>query len=157
MSNENNTFRLRNITFSCSAHATEDVEKVKTAITHLLPEDLREKVEVENVKMTGHAGNPIHLLELTISKSRLLKSVLAHLASKMEDFDKEFLYQTLESRISKDNQLYFRVNKQDAFNEVLRIENEDNTIRVIMNFSVYKPEPNQLRNALTEYGIIKKG
>ena len=75
----------------------------------------------------------------------------------MEEFDKEFLYRTLDNRISKDNLLYFRVNKQDAFNEVLRIENEDNAIRVILKFIVYKSEPNQIRNALEEYGIIKKG
>ena len=157
LSKENHTFRLKEITYSCSVHATEDKEKVKKAITHLLPEDLREKIEIESTKMTGHAGNPILLLELAISKNRLLKPVLAYLASKMEDFDKEYLFQTFESRISKDNQVFFRVNKQDAFNEVLRIENEDNTIRVILNFSVYKPEPNQLTNALIEYGIIKKG
>ncbi|MCK5185090.1 MAG: hypothetical protein KAQ95_12350, partial [Candidatus Heimdallarchaeota archaeon] len=75
---------------------------------------------------------------------------------KMEDFDKEFLYRTLDTRVSKDNLMYYRVNKQDAFNEVLRLENDDNTIRVIIKFIVYKPEPNQIRNALIEYGIIKK-
>ena len=156
MSNENNKFRLKEITYSCSAHSTEDLEKVKTAILHLIPENLREKAEIERTKMTGHSGNPIHLLELTISKNKQLNPLLAHLAEMMEEFDKEFLYRTLDSRISKDNLLYFRVNKQDAFNEVLRIENDDNTIRVILKFIVYKSEPNQIRNALVEYGILKK-
>jgi len=156
LSNQNKTFRLKEITFSCSAHSTEDLEKVKTAILHLIPEKLRENAVVESTKMTGHAGNPIHLLELTISKNKLLNTILAHLAEIMEEFDKEFLYRTLDNRISKDNLLYFRVNKQDAFNEVLRIENDDNTIRVILKFIVYKSEPNQIRNALVEYGIIKK-
>jgi len=156
LSNQNKTFRLKEITFSCSVHSTEDLEKVKTAILHLIPEKLRENAVVESTKMTGHAGNPIHLLELTISKNKLLNTILAHLAEIMEEFDKEFLYRTLDKRISKDNLLYFRVNKQDAFNEVLRIENDDNTIRVIFKFIVYKSEPNQIRNALVEYGIIKK-
>ncbi|TET28929.1 MAG: hypothetical protein E3J70_08295 [Candidatus Heimdallarchaeota archaeon] len=157
LSNKNKTFRLKEITFSCSVHSTEDLKKVKTAILHLIPENLRENAETESTKMTGHAGNPIHLLELTVSKKKILNDVLAHLAKKMEEFDKEFLYRTLDNRISKDNLLYFRVNKQDAFNEVLRIENEDNAIRVIIKFIVYKSEPNQIRNALEEYGIIKKG
>jgi RNA binding exosome subunit len=157
LSNENKTFRLKEITFSCSAHATEVLESVKTAVKHLVPEDLREKVEVESLKMTGHAGNPIHLIELIVSKSKPLKSVLAYLASKLEDYDKEFLYRTLDTRLSKDNLMFFRVNKQDAFNEVLRIESEDNTIRVILKFIVYKSEPNQIKDALVEYGIIKKG
>jgi len=157
LSNKNKTFRLKEITFSSSVHSTEDLEKVKTAILHLIPENLREKAEVESTKLTGHARNPMHLLELTVSKNKILNAVLAYLAEKMEEFDKEFLYRTLDSRISKDNLLYFRFNKQDAFNEVLRIENDDNTIRVIIKFIVYKSEPNQIRNALVEYGIIKKG
>ncbi|MBK5114594.1 MAG: hypothetical protein KGD59_10480 [Candidatus Heimdallarchaeota archaeon] len=156
MSKENNTFRLKEITFSCSVHATEDLESVKTAVLHLVPENLREKLVIESTKITGHAGNPIHLVELLVSKSKMLNSVLTHLAEKMEDYDKEFLYRTLDTRVSEDNLVYYRVNKQDAFNEVLRIENDDNTIRVIIKFIVYKPEPNQIRNALVEYGIIKK-
>ena len=156
MSNENNTFRLKEITFSCSVHATEDSKSVKISVFNLVPENLREKLEIESTKITGHAGNPIYLVELVVSKSKMLKSVLAHLAEKMEDFDKEFLYRTLDTRVSKDNLMYYRVNKQDAFNEVLRLENDDNTIRVIIKFIIYKPEPNQIRNALIEYGIIKK-
>ncbi len=157
MATENSSIRLKKITFSCSAHATEDFDKVQTALLQMLPEDLREKIVIESTQITGHAGNPIHLLELTITKNKLLNSTLAYIASNLEEFDKEYLYQTLDSRISEDNQLYFRVNKQDAFNEVLRIENEDNTIRVIINFIVYKPDKNLIRNALIEYGIIKKG
>ena len=157
LSYKNKTFRLKEITFSCSVHSTEDLKKVKTAILHLIPENIRENAEVESIKIIGHAGNPIHLLELIVSKKKILNAVLAHLAEKMEEFDKEFLYRTLDKRISKDNLLYFRVNKQDAFNEVLRIENEDNAIRVILKFIVYKSESNQIRNALEEYGIIKKG
>ena len=156
MSQKNSSFKLNAITFSCSSHSTEDLEKVKTALYNLIPESIRKEHEIKIQHISGHAGNPMQLLDLTIRKTRYLKATFDYLTEKIDDVDKEYLYQIAESRIGEDNWFYMRINKQDAFNNQIHLDDGDNTIRVVIKFIIYKPEPNQIINALVDYGIIKK-
>ena len=54
------------------AHATEDPEKVQTAVRNLLPTELAETLVFEKSALTGHHGNPIILITATIKDKKLL-------------------------------------------------------------------------------------
>ncbi|NHJ46289.1 MAG: hypothetical protein FK733_00740 [Asgard group archaeon] len=149
-------FKVKEITFSCSAHSTEDIEKVKQAILNLIPNELRSKVEITDLELLGHAGNIIHLLELLVKSNRNVKASLQYLSEIIADLDKEFLFEEIEDRIDEENCVYMRFNKQEAFNERIVLDDKDNTIKVVIKFIIYKSEPDQIKNALVEYGLIRK-
>jgi RNA binding exosome subunit len=45
------------------SHATEDLEKVQTAVRNILPEPLTEELAFSKAALTGHHGNPITCLK----------------------------------------------------------------------------------------------
>ncbi|MBD3190941.1 MAG: hypothetical protein GF308_09870 [Candidatus Heimdallarchaeota archaeon] len=147
---------LKDIKIECSAHATEDLEKVKQAMRMLLPEEMREDQEIKVIKLRGHAGNPINLLKLSIEGKSNVKRILAYLSTEMADFDKEILNQELDDRLGEENCLYLRFNKQDAYREEITLDSGDNTIKLVVKFVIYKPEPGLLRKAIKYYGLIKE-
>jgi RNA binding exosome subunit len=149
-------FKVKEITFSCSAHSTEDSGKVKQAILNLVPNELHTKIEISDLELTGHAGNIIHLLELTIKSNRDVKATMQFLSTKIDDLDKEYLFEEIDERIDKENCVYMRFNKQEAFKERIVLDDKDNTIKVVIKFIIYKSEPDLIKNALVEYGLIRK-
>ena len=157
MSSKSQPFKLKEIIYTCSAHDTEDLDKVKQAIFNLIPDELHSKLEISDTILTGHAGNTIHLLELKVKSNRDIKNTLEYLASKLDDLDKEHLYDVFDKRIGEENCLYLRFNKQDAYNKKITLEEKDNTIKVVIKFVIYKHEPNLIRNTLVEYNILRKG
>ena len=154
MSKQNQGFKLNDIKIFCSAHSTEDTEKVKQSMLHLIPEVHRSSVEITELPIEGHAGNPIILLEMKITQKRKINDSLAFLAEKLDDLDKETIAEELESRIGKDNCVYLRFNKQEAFNEILKLDNVDNTIRLVIKFIIYKAADNIIQQVLTSHKII---
>jgi RNA binding exosome subunit len=154
LSNKNQGFKISYIKIFCSAHATEDLEKVKQSMLHLLPEAHRNSIEISETHIEGHAGNPISLLEIKITQKRKIDDSLAFLAEKIDDLDKEIITDEIDSRIGEDNCLYLRFNKQEAFNEVLKLDNVDNTIRLSIKFIIYKAADNIIQQVLTSQNII---
>jgi len=155
MSSQNQGFKINDIKISCSAHATEDIEKVKQSMLHLIPEALRTSLEFTELPMDGHVGNPIIFLELKITQKRKINDSLTFLSEKLDDFAKETISEELKSRIGKDNCLYLRFNKQDAFNEILKLDNSDNTIKLVIKFIIYKADDNIIQQVLTSHKLIK--
>ncbi|MBN1329581.1 MAG: hypothetical protein JXA54_08925 [Candidatus Heimdallarchaeota archaeon] len=149
-------YKLKEINFSCSSHSTEDIERVKIAMLNLLPEIIRDKVEISEIKLRGHAGNEMFLLELDITQNKMIKDLLGYLAAKIQEIDKDSLLQEIDERIDENNCFYVRFNKQDAYNGIITLDDGDNTIRVVIKFIIYKQEPNLLTEALQNFGLIKK-
>lgn len=150
------TIKTHYISFSCSSHATEDIGKVVDAVLNLLPEKMREEKEVVVTKLEGHAGNPIHLLELEITKQQEIRKVLDFLSSKLDEIDKIFLYEELDERLDEENSFYFRLNKQDAYKGDISLAQDDNTIRIVVKFIIYKNSREALIERIEELGLVKK-
>jgi RNA binding exosome subunit len=85
-----------------------------------------------------------------------VKVAIQFFKDKISDLDKEYLYDVIDERIDEENNVYLRFNKQDAFNNQIVLDDKDNTIKVVIKFVIYKHEPNLIKNALLEYGFIKK-
>ena len=151
-----NAIKINDIRITCSAHATEDLEKVKDAMLFLLPEKLRNKEEIVALEIDGHAGNPIYLLDLVVKQRRKVLEIVKYLSELLDDTDKEFLFDDLDSCFGEDNCLYLRINKQDAFNGILTFDEKDNTIKLVIKLVIYQNKPSLVENTLVEYGLIKK-
>ncbi|MGB9684380.1 MAG: RNA-binding domain-containing protein [Candidatus Bathyarchaeales archaeon] len=100
------------------AHATEDEEKVLSAVRNTLPPQISENITFKKSNLTGHHGNPIVLLEAKIKEKDHVEALLKKLASGLNSLDKEVLNSEIEQHIEK-GCLYIRLDKQSAyFNEI---------------------------------------
>ena len=96
------------------AHATEDHEKVQTAVRNLLPTELAETLIFQATSLTGHYGNPITLFTAKLMDKKLLPAALQRLGAGLNSLDKEELYRDLKLHVEKGN-LYLRFDKQSAY------------------------------------------
>ena len=106
------------------AHATEDPEKVLTAVRNLLPEELREEVVFQKKQLTGHHGNPISLFEAKLETKPVLPAVLQKIGAGLTSLDKETLERELRLHVEKRN-LFLRFDKQLAFQGEVRFSQND--------------------------------
>ena len=96
------------------AHATEDPNKVQTAVQNLLPEELAETLIFEKTSCTGHHGNPIILFTSKLTEKKLLPAALEKIGANLSALDKEELGRDIKLHLEKGN-LYLRFDKQSAF------------------------------------------
>jgi RNA binding exosome subunit len=96
------------------AHATEDHEKVLTALRNLLPTNLAETVQFTKENLTGHHGNSITFFTTQLTEKKLLPTLLEKIGKSMNALDKEELNTNLKLHLEKTN-LYLRFDKQSAF------------------------------------------
>ncbi|MEM1551238.1 MAG: RNA-binding domain-containing protein [Candidatus Bathyarchaeia archaeon] len=96
------------------AHATEDEEKVLSAVRNTLPPQVSENITFKKSNLSGHHGNPITLFEAKIKEKDHVKAFLEKLASSLSILDKEILGGEIEQHI-EGGCLYIRLDKQAAY------------------------------------------
>ncbi len=112
------------ITIRAFSHATEDIEKVQTAVRNTLPETLSGDIIFTKTSVTGHHGNPIVLLEAKLPDKKALPAALAKIATSLNSLDKEQLCSEMKQHFEKSN-LYLRFDKQDAYLGKLKMGSDD--------------------------------
>lgn len=126
------------ITITVFSHATEDPEKVQTAIRNTLPEALAADITFAKNSVTGHHGNPIVFYETKLLDRKTLPAVLEKIAQTLGPLDKEILNEEIKQHIEKHN-LYLRFNKQNAYLGTLKLATDD-PIRFKIHFKNKKPD-----------------
>jgi len=106
------------------AHATENLEKVQTAVRNLLPAELAEGVVFGKNVLEGHHGNPITLFTSRLTDKKLLPKALEKIGNGLNSLDKEELCADLKLHLEKGN-LYLRFDKQAAFLGSLKFSQND--------------------------------
>jgi RNA binding exosome subunit len=106
------------------AHATEDPEKVLTAVRNILPEELSENAVFQKTSLTGHHGNPIILYETKLTDKQALPTALQKIGAGLTALDKETLASDLKLHLEKRN-LYLRFDKQSAYQGKVRFSKND--------------------------------
>jgi RNA binding exosome subunit len=106
------------------AHATEDPDKVQTAVRNLLPTELSETLVFEIQSCTGHHGNPIVLFTSKLTDKKLLPKALEKIGKDLAALDKEELDRNIKLHIEKGN-MYLRFDKQSAFLGSLKLTQND--------------------------------
>jgi hypothetical protein len=129
-----------------SAHATEDLEKVKKAVSKFFPEELAEGVTLREEPLKGHYGNPITLLEARIEDEGLVEAFLERLRLRLDEDDKQRILRDLDRFLEK-NDLYLRFDKQAAFEDEFRIR-QDDPIHIRIHFKKGKENLAELSRRL---------
>jgi RNA binding exosome subunit len=96
------------------AHATENQDKVQTAVKNLLTTELIENLVLEKSPLEGHHGNPITLFTVRLVDRKQLPIMLKKIGEGLSTLDKEALNQEIKLHLEKGN-LYLRLDKQSAF------------------------------------------
>lgn len=94
-------------------HATENPEKVQTAVKNLLTEELAENLIFQKTTLEGHHGNPITLFTARLTDKKNLPHAIKKIADHISSIDKEELDREINLHIEKCN-LYLRLDKQSA-------------------------------------------
>jgi RNA binding exosome subunit len=106
------------------AHATEDPEKVLTAVRNILTEELSENAVFQKTSLTGHHGNPITLFKTKLTDKKALPSALQKIGAGLTSLDKETLERNMKLHLEKGN-LYLRFDKQSAYQSEVRFSQND--------------------------------
>jgi RNA binding exosome subunit len=106
------------------AHATEDTDKVQTAVCNVLPEELVQSLIFQTTSLTGHYGNPITLLSVKLVDKKLLPTAFQKIGSGLSSLDKEALSHDLKLHLEKGN-LYLRFDKQAAYRGIVKFTQND--------------------------------
>jgi RNA binding exosome subunit len=120
------------VDLSVFAHATEDPEKVLTALRNLFQTDLTETVQFEKNSLTGHHGNSITLFKAHLTEKTFLSELFEKFSQNLSALDKDELITNFNLYIEKTS-LYLRFDKQDAFLGKIKLAQND-TIRLKIHF-----------------------
>lgn len=132
------------------SHATEDTEKVQTAVRNTLPAEVPDALIFKRSNLTGHHGNPITLIEAKIKDKNSVLPAFEKLARSLHGLDKESLRSAVQQHIEKGN-LYIRLDKQSAFLGELRLSQTD-PIHLKIHFK--KPDPQEVINVCRKAGLL---
>jgi hypothetical protein len=106
------------------AHATEDPQKVQTAVRNLMPDELAQTILFETTNLTGHHGNPITLFTARLTDKKMLAKALDKIGGGLSSLDKEQLCTDWKLHLEKGN-LCLRFDKQSAFMGTFRFTQND--------------------------------
>jgi len=132
------------------AHATEDVDKVLSAVYNMLPTELVNNVVFNKTNLTGHYKNPIILLETRIKGKDAVKAVFEKLASSLSSLDKVLLNNEIKQHLDKGN-LYVRLDKQSAHLNELKLCSTD-PIHFRIHFK--KSSPEEILDVCRKFGML---
>ena len=137
-----------------SVQATEDADKVETAIKQIFPQDIRENLHFETTKLRGHYHNPILRIETELTQQALVSQTLSTIGQQLPSKDRDQLSHTLASRINTKGHLFLRFDKQEAYQGRIRIINRGDSIRMVIRFSGRKPTINDIETSCRTLNLI---
>jgi len=124
--------RISDIEISTICHATEDIEKVKTALMKFIPQELRTNARVEHLQAKGYYKNPITRLVVRF-RGKEAEKVAKYIFSLIDSSERTILLTTLDNRFdTRASKLYIRFSKQDAYLGSAVLFDGDDVIRVVM-------------------------
>ena len=118
-------------------HATEDPEKVATAIRNLSLGEMPAGSTVNRAK--GHHGNEIVTMVFTIRNAKNVESFLRNIWNGLSQLDRTEVDSSLTSRIDNAGALFLRIDKQEAVKGRIRLQETD-PIKIAISFRTMSPK-----------------
>ena len=150
--NETPLGKVVSIELSAIAHATENLEAVEKAMRNILPFEICESKQFTRRYLKGHHGNPITTLNLNIIKKDETKLILENLFRLMDQIEKEKLILEFENFLDDKENLYIRLDKQEAFGEKFTITSKD-PVRLKIKTEMWHPTPQKVREIFDRLGM----
>jgi len=136
-------------------HATEDLEKVETALMNIVPPSIRNKVKITRDVLRGHHGNPIIVLRVRITDKEDAMMTVQFLSSLMTELDRKRIDDTLALRLDKSKNLYIRVDKQYAYCGLIRVMEHDDVIKIKISLSLRSRKLEDVKEILKDIGLVE--
>lgn len=127
---------MQSVEVSTIAHATDDLEKVQSALTRLLPEPLKGRQIFTRRYLQGHYGNPIVTFEAHLTEPGDVNEFKDFFLRQLSAVDKISIKAGLDRHTDADGNLYVRIDKQRMFRGAVRL-GQDDPIRVRMKFTKF--------------------
>ncbi|NVM54183.1 MAG: hypothetical protein HWN66_10825 [Candidatus Helarchaeota archaeon] len=144
---------IKKLEIEAYIQATEDSEKVFTAIRNIIPPEIRDdenKFITNNVRGVYH--NPITIVRVKyLQKAR---QIVEYIAKLLSESDKKYLFQTMKRRIDKGN-LYLRFGKQELYQNKLMIKEIQDMVKLRIGFSSRYSTQEKMTETLRKIGLIK--
>ena len=146
---------IHSISLRTSAQATEDLEKVKVALKLFLPQQNNNRGQensglIRETHTTGYYGNPITILEAQLTRKKDCLHVLDIIKRHLKPGDISRLVDELPMRVDEQCNLYFRFNKQEAYQGRLHITTVSDAIRIRIKLQVYPAKQKKAQQAAHE-------
>lgn len=136
---------IHHISFRAFAAATEDVERVKYALSIFVPLDSISLTEAQ-----GHFENPICILEATLKK-RDGRNFFELLREQLPKDDLERLQREIPQRTDQSSEFHMRLDKQAAYKGIIRLTDSRDAIDVSAHIATY---PVNYEEALRKIGEL---
>lgn len=143
--------RVSSLSIEVFCHATESVDKVKSAVQNILPRDF--KAEFKSETLTGHHGNPITILRLRVRDPKVAALVLKKIAENLTDFDRDFLLSRIDLHVDSTGSFYMRLDKQEAFKGKITLGLGDDIIKLKFNIRLKKGDAIEFLRSVFESGV----
>ena len=140
-------FPFSSAVVSAHAHATEDEQRVLSAVRTLLPE----AVEVRRSKLKGHYGNPVVSFEARISHKASLRELWQRMMTKLRVGELERLRSVVRERIDKTCHLYLRFDKQLAYGGGLVLTESGDAVHLKLKVIAYPAKPEVAATLVEEF------
>jgi RNA binding exosome subunit len=122
---------IHHITLRAIAQATEDIDRVKAALSLFIFDN-----EIETVTTEGHYGNPITILQAQL-KGRDCDRFIDLIKSKLSGAELEKLKKELGERIDDDCYLHIRFDKQAAYKGTIQLAATADAIAAEIKIKAY--------------------
>ncbi len=143
--------------FEARGHSrpTEIVERVKTAVLNVFPEELRSRVKVETETAEGYNRPPIDVISAVLRSKLPCETAVRHLLTELSPDDRKTLASTLMQRIDERCVFFVRIDKQAAYLGHLKLATGPDMISVQIHIQQYPRCAQETAASLIE-GLLKE-
>ncbi len=131
---------IHNISYRTFVYSTEEEENVVKSLNYIFSEPSPVKTITED-----HFGNKIFILSEKISKKRFTKDIVKFLNDNLSNDDKNIINDELSRRMDDKGNLFLRFDKQEAYDENLKLTYDGNAIHMRIKIASY---PVSKKNAI---------
>lgn len=124
---------ISSLHISAISHATEDPEKVKTAILNLAPKQLRSSIKFNQSSAKGHHGNPITLFTVDIDDPESSKKFIDHIVRSLSEADLSQIRDQFSFYYDGHSSIFLRFDKQSAYLGSLHLSTSDDVVKLRIN------------------------
>jgi len=119
------------------SRATEVLERVRSALVNLYPEEYRNRLKVKEVRTESHHGVPIIVITATLENKKGCETTLSSIFKRLSTFDKRHIMRTIELRVDDQCTLFLRIDKQISFLEEVKLSDGPDSISVSIHIRQY--------------------
>jgi RNA binding exosome subunit len=125
-------YKIYSISLSTIVHATEDKEKVKSAIFNIIPRNLVNLFTINEINVKGHYGNPITLLSLEVNNPDITNEIFEFIIKSIPK-EELALIKNNPSLYCDDRSIFLRIDKQYAYLGIIKLSFLDDVIKIKIN------------------------